>query len=256
MSKIKLIIFVFSFIIIFCIVGAFFVQADTEIKTEEDILNIQNELTNNINIYGYTIDNPNVIANPYNENYNSALITFETEDYTSIKVNVNDIYTFNTKENKKHYIGVYNLITGNNYITLSYKGKTKKIKITIEEEGKIIDLENAKILSNNHLLVPTDKHIDTNIYTGIREIDALGKIYYEYLLEYGYKGISCEIDDEKLAVLSNNLIILDRQNGNVISTFDISNYKINWLGMEYKNSNIILYGKNITISVDSEGNIT
>ena len=235
MNKIKLIAFIFSFIIIFCIVGSFFVQADTEIKEEQDILELQNNITNNINIYGYTIDNPNIIINPYNRNYNSALITFQTKEYTSIKVNINDTQTFNTKETNKHYIGIYNLNLGMNNITLSYKGKTKKIEIEIKEEGKTIDLQNTIQLSNNHLLEPTDKHLENNNYTGIREIDALGKIYYEYLLEDGYKGLACEIDEEKLVVLSNNLIILDRQNGDIIDTIDISNYKINWINIEYKN---------------------
>jgi len=255
MNKIKLIIFVFVFIIIFCFIGVFFVQADTEIKSEADILEVQNNMTEGINVYGYTIDNPNIIINPYNENYNSALIMFETDDYVSIKVNVNDMYTYNSMETNRHYIGVYNLLTGSNYIILSYGNKSKRLEINIDENGKKLDLENSTLLSNNHLLVPTDKYIEGNIYTGIREIDALGKIYYEYLIEDGYKGIACEIDEEKLAILSDKLIILDRQNGDIVSYFDISNYGYDWLGMKYVDGKLNIYGNNENIYVNIEGDI-
>jgi len=256
MTKIKLIIFCFVFIIIFCCVGVFFVQADTEIVGEEDILNIQNNITKNLNVFGYNIDNPNVIINPYGEDYNSALIMFETDEYVSVEVNVNDMFIFDSKKTNRHYIGVYNLLTGSNYIILSYGNEKKKIEIDIIEEEKRIDLENINLLSNNHLLVPTDKYLDNNSYTGIREIDALGKIYYEYLLEDGYKGIACEVDDEKLAVLSDSVIILDRQNGNIISSYDLSNYDNDWLGMDYVDSKIVLYGNEKNIAIDNEGNIS
>lgn len=255
MNKIKLVLFVFAFIIIFCIVGSFFIQADTEIIGEEDILDYQNKITNSINVYGYSFDNPNVIINPYNENYNSALIVFETDDYVSINVNTNDIDSYDSEVTNKHYIGVYNLLEGSNKIILSYGKNTKKIEIDISEEGNSIDIGNSILLSNNHLLVSTSKKLSNGNYTGVREVDALGKIYYEYLLEGGYKGVSCEIDEERLAVLSKDLIILDRQNGNVIDSFDISNYKINWLGMDYYDNKINLYGENITISVDMNGKI-
>ena len=95
MNKIKLIVFVFIFIVIFCFIGAFFVQADSEIVGEVDILDIQNEITNNINVYGYSIDNPNVIVNPYGENYNTALILFETDEYVS-DIKNSGIYDLNT----------------------------------------------------------------------------------------------------------------------------------------------------------------
>ena len=256
MGKIKLIIFIFIFIIIFCFVGVFFVQADTEIEGEEDILEVQNNITNSINVYGYTFDNPNVIINPYGENYNSALIIFETDEYVSLKVNVNNIDTFNSRETNKHYIGVYNLLTGSNYINLSYGKNSKKIEIVIEEENNPSILENGILLSNNHLLIPTDKYIDNDIYTGIREVDALGKIYYEYLINDGYKNIACEIDDERLAVLGDNLIILDRQNGDILSSFDISDYSYDWIGMDYVDEKIVLYSSEKNISINIEGDIS
>ena len=254
-NKFKLVIFVFAFIVIFCVIGSLFVQADTEIKSEEDILDVQNKINDSINVYGYTFDNPNVIVNPYNMNYNSALIVFETDEYVSIKVNVNDIYSYNSKKTNKHYIGVYNLLVGENNITLSYGKNKKNIFVNISEEENNLILENGYVLSNNHLLVSTGDYFNKDSYTGVREVDVLGKIYYEYLLEDGYRGVSCEIDEERLAVLSKNLIILDRQNGDIIKSYDISKYSNDWIGMDYTDSKINLYGDEITISVDSDGNI-
>jgi len=255
-NKIKLIIFLFLFIIIFCVVGSLFIQADTEIKSEVDVLNFQNTINNGINVYGYTFENPNILVDPYKENYNSALITFETDEYVSVKVNVNDIYSYNSKETNKHYIGIYNLMLGTNKIVLSYGKNKKYIEINITEEGDKIDLENSLVLSNNHLLVSTDKYLFNGSYTGVREVDVLGKIYYEYLIEDGYKGVSCEIDEERLAILSDKLIILDRQNGNIIDSYDISEYGYDWLGMKHIDSKINLYSNYITISIDFDGNIT
>lgn len=255
MNKIKLIIFVFVFIIIFCFIGVFFVQADSEIVGEVDILDIQNKITSNIDVYGYSIDNPNVIVNPYGENYNTALILFETDEYVNISVNVNNMYNYVTENTNRHYIGVYNLIEGKNNIVLSYGNVKNNVEIEITKDKNLIDLSNVYVLSNNHFIVSTDKNVSDNVYTGVREIDVFGKIYYEYLINDGYYGVSCEINDEKLAVLSKNLIILDRQNGGVISSYDISKYDYVWEYMEYISGEVILYSEEGNISVDKDGNI-
>ena len=254
MNRVGLFVFFFIFIIFFCFVGVFFIQADTEIKMEDDILVIQNQISNSISAYGYDIDNPNVIVDPYDYGVNSALIMFETDDYVSIKVKVNDSYIYNTKKSSRHYIGVYNLILGSNNIELSYGDKVKKIEINFSLEGASF-LEGI-LLSNNHMLISTDKYMGDDFYTGIREVDALGKIYYEYLLSGGYNNIACEIDDEKLAILSDKLIILDRQNGNILDSFDVSLYKYTWIGMKYIDEKIILYSNDGNIAVDFIGNIT
>lgn len=255
MNKSKLIIFIFFFIVIFCIVGSFFLQGDIEIESEVDIIDLQNKITSDINIYGYTIDNPNVIVNPYGENYNTALIIFETDDYVSINVNVNDIYSYNSNFTNKHYIGVYNLIEGKNYVNLSYGEVNKKIEINIDK-GNGMNIDDMILIANNHFIIPTYKHISEDVYTGFREVDIFGKVYYEYILEDGYYGISCEIDDEYVAVLSENLLIVDRQNGEIIKNYDISDYGNNWIAMEYLDNSIILYGKEKNISISFDGEIS
>jgi len=254
MNKIKLIIVVFLFIIIFCFVGAFFVQADVEILEEKDVLKMQNNITLNINAYGYKIDNPNVIVDPYNNDYNVALIMFETDKYVSFTVKINNEYSFDTIKTNRHYIGVYNLVEGKNFIELSSDEYKNIIEIEVFDKNNLFNY-NDTLLSNNHFLVPTDNYLSEGVYTGIREVDMLGKIYYEYLLEDGYYGFACEIDDERLAILSKDLIILDRQNGNIINKIDLSNYNEQWINIGYYDNKIILFGIEKDIVVLENGDI-
>lgn len=255
MNKIKLIIVVFSFVIVFCFVGAFFVQADIEILEEEDVLKTQNDITFDIKSYGYTLDNPNVIVDPYGENYNVALIMFETDEYISFNVIVNGEYSFYTDKTNRHYIGVYNLVEGKNIIEISSGKYSKIIEIDVIDKNFLFNFEDNILLSNNHFLIPTYNYLDEGVYTGIREVDILGKIYYEYLLEDGYSGIACEIDEERLAVLSNSLIILDRQNGSIIDKIDISNYDEQWISVGYLDNKIVLFGSERNVAILEDGSI-
>ena len=64
--------------------------------------------------YGYTIENPNIIINPYENAPLTALIMFETPKEEEITINIlekdNTIKFQNTyKKNKQHYIPVYGL---------------------------------------------------------------------------------------------------------------------------------------------------
>ena len=94
MNRIKLVLLVFVFICIFCIIGIFFIQGDKEIDDNVSVLDSQYVFDEMINAYGYSVDNPNIIVDPYNSNYNSALIMFETDDYVSIRVNINNEYIY------------------------------------------------------------------------------------------------------------------------------------------------------------------
>ena len=254
-SKLKFIIFIFVFILLFCFIGVFYVQGSNLIDEEKDILILQNDIDRKINVYGYTFDNPKVLVNPYLLNDYSALILFETDDYVSVNVNVNDEYSYDSLVTNRHYIGIYNLHEGNNYVILKYGDKVKNIEVNTINNGNNIDSNDSYVLSNNHLIIPTNDYLEDSSYTGFREVDALGKIYFEYIIDSGYKGISCEIDDEQIAILSNKLIVVDRQTGEITYRFDISDYEYDYYYMDYINNTIVLYSSDKVISVDMDGNI-
>lgn len=254
MNKLKFIIFIFIFIVLFCIIGSIFITNGEEIKEKEDMITIQNKINDKINIYGYTFDNMNVIIDPYNMNYNTALIIFETETYESINVNVNNNYSYDSNITNRHYIGVYNLDVGENIITLKYKGKTKKLTINIEEKDNIIDIDNYEKLDNNHLIIPTYDYLKNEQYGGFREVDVFGKIYFEYILDSYYKGLSIQIDDNLLAILSDKLLILDMQNGNIIKSFDVEDEV--YTDIDFIDNKIILYTEDSLYKFDYETNYT
>ena len=87
-------------------------------------------------------------------------------------------------------------------------------------------------LKNGHLLLSTDSLVNYPYYTtGLFEIDLLGKIYYEYLIDGGYHHDYYEMENGNLLVLSNNLsdgtvedyiVEIDRKNGNIVNTIDLT----------------------------------
>ena len=238
MNRIKLVLLVFVFICIFCIIGIFFIQGDKEIDDNVSALDSQYVFDEMINAYGYSVDNPNIIVDPYNSNYNSALIMFETDDYVSIRVNINNEYIYDSVNSRIHYIGVYNLYDGDNSVILSGNGIYKVINIKINSSSDKLVVNDMIVLNNNHFIIPTYEYLSNGSYTGFREIDIFGKIYYEYILDNGYNGKLCEIDSDKFAIFSDKLYIIDRQNGNVINSFEIEDK--NWVDMFYYDNKIIL----------------
>lgn len=122
------------------IVGYFFVTGGEKVLEKKDILVYQSELENKFTSYGYTIDEPNVILNPYEISPLTALVMFETSDYVSPTVTVvgkseKTTYIHTFKESKTHYLEILGLYPDyNNEVIISYGDVTKKIYI---QTGKL-----------------------------------------------------------------------------------------------------------------------
>ena len=95
-----------------------YVMANQPINTENDILyeqgQIQNQYLNNTN---YTIDNPNVILNPYGNSPLTALIVFQTKDLTTATVTIkgkngSDDLKHTFTPTKVHILPIYGLYAG------------------------------------------------------------------------------------------------------------------------------------------------
>ena len=170
----KNIIIISSFVLVLIatsIIGYQVVSANTEVDQKLDIINYQSELEEYFKSYGYTIDNPNIILNPYKISPLTALIIFETEEEEKVTVtieghNEKSTYTKTYAPSKIHYIEVLGLYPDyENTVTISYNN-TKKT-FTIQTDPLPIDLVPIKQENNtnNLFFITTDKYtyaIDNN----------------------------------------------------------------------------------------------
>ena len=127
------------FIIIITIVGSHIVSGNVEIKIGSDILSIQCNKEVYFNVYGYSLDNPNVIVNPYGNSPLTALVMFETDNYSEVEItikgkeNINDVY-YKFDKNKYHMVPIYGLYADyNNTVIIKSEGVEKIININTDK---------------------------------------------------------------------------------------------------------------------------
>lgn len=264
MNKYYLIIAFLILIFISVFIGSFFVMASESVDINEDVLLYQKEIEGKWASYGYTIDNPNIILNPYGLSPLTALVIFETDDYVSPNIKIvgkteNTTFTYTLNENKIHYLPIYYLYSNyENKVIISYNNVSKEIVIvtdSIEEEFDTSNVVNndllfinnnvsyaydknkdirwyidnnyqgkVTMLSNNHLLVGSNKLNENTKSISLLEIDLLGKIYYEYLLNNEYNFLNKVIDNN---IYINNNTIINRQSGIITTEEDNEEVLVN-----------------------------
>ena len=121
--------------------GAVFLEikntADTPVDRTISLVEKQNE--KDYNTEGYTIDNPNVVLNPYDISPLSALVLFETEQEETVKVTIKGkdtltTYTHTFEATKKHFLPIYGLYADKeNEVVISYGNVSKTIKIKTDK---------------------------------------------------------------------------------------------------------------------------
>lgn len=215
------------------IVGYFFVTGGEKVLEKKDILVYQSELENKFTSYGYTIDEPNIILNPYEISPLTALVMFETNDYVSPTVTVvgkseKTTYIHTFKESKTHYLEILGLYPDyNNEVIISYGDVTKKIYI---QTGKL----------------PNDFVTPSSIY---KDEDKLNNELYFYTPSS--RGYTCAYDingDVRWYLTENFIWEINRlRNGNLLLSTDklINNpyymtglYEMDMLGKIYFEYNI------------------
>lgn len=215
------------------IVGYFFVTGGEKVLEKKDILVYQSELENKFTSYGYTIDEPNVILNPYEISPLTALVMFETSDYVSPTVTVvgkseKTTYIHTFKESKTHYLEILGLYPDyNNEVIISYGDVAKKIYI---QTGKL----------------PNDFVTPSSIY---KDEDKLNNELYFYTPSS--RGYTCAYDingDVRWYLTENFIWEINRlRNGNLLLSTDklINNpyymtglYEMDMLGKIYFEYNI------------------
>lgn len=215
------------------IVGYFFVTGGEKVLEKKDILVYQSELENKFTSYGYTIDEPNIILNPYEISPLTALVMFETNDYVSPTVTVvgkseKTTYTHNFKESKTHYLEILGLYPDyNNEVIISYGDVTKKIYI---QTGKL----------PNNFVMPS------SIYKDEDKLD--NELYFYTPSSIGYT-CAYDINGDVRWYLTESFIweINRLRNGNLLLSTDklVNNpyyttglYEMNMLGKIYFEYNI------------------
>lgn len=117
-----------------------YIEKSKPIETENDILVYQKEIENNrLSDTNYTIENPNIILNPYGNSPLTALVVFQTKDLTPVTVTINgkdngsDIsHTF--VPNKVHILPIYGLYPDyDNKVIIEASGIKKEITIKTEK---------------------------------------------------------------------------------------------------------------------------
>ena len=275
------------FILIITVVGCNLVTGNVSIKRDRDILSIQSNKEVDFNSDGYSIDNPNVIVNPYGNSPLTGIVMFETNDYSDVSVciknknNECDIsYSFG--KYKYHIIPIYGLYADyNNSIVLKAEGKEKVINIKTDalpddfgdvlfdgsfsfyngnypyasdSEGNVRWYFNRKYFGNvtfndNYVIVGNDSYTE-NGTIGIYRMNLLGKIYNEYLLSDDYYGYSCYYDGNIYA-LSKDVLVIDSQTGDIISKYENDNYD----SIANLDGNILLGRNNEWFSFDEDNNV-
>lgn len=263
MKKFLVVASFFMTLISASMIGYKIVSANEKVDEIKDVIVEQSEKETYLTPYGYTLENPNIILNPYGDSPLTAMILFETEEEEPVTIVIegkdqNSTYTNTFKSTTKHYIPVYGLYPNTeNKIEIKCGNITKTITITtdplpndlipksIENNSNnlyfitsdtypyALDNNNEvrwyltkkytkKIsrLQNGHFLLSTDTLISNQKYSGLVEIDLLGKIYKQYDLNNGYYGSYAETDNS-LLILSDNLLEIDKQTGTILNTFSL-----------------------------------
>ena len=106
-----------------------------EITAKESLITYQSNLEEKFKIDGYTIDNPNIILDPYDASPLTALVLFETNDeveptITIIGKDELTTYTYESKKSNKHYLPIYGLYADyENTIIIEYGDIRKEFTI-------------------------------------------------------------------------------------------------------------------------------
>ncbi len=132
-----------------------YIEAATPVDTEEDIIayqaNRESEILSNTN---YSIDNPNVILDPYNISPLTAIVVFQTSDLSTATITVKgkdgDKDITNTfLPSKTHILPIYGLYPDyENTVIISSSGEEKTL--TIQTNPLPEDLKNGKSLDSDN----------------------------------------------------------------------------------------------------------
>lgn len=250
MKKIYLFLIILIFIICTSIIGIFIVSSKEEVLKKEDTITLQSLKEEQFDCYGYDINNPNVILDPFDISPLTAIIIFETDkrEQFTIKIdgkNNDDIIYKEKNLTKYHFIPIYGLYSDyENIIHLSTASVDKEIKIKTEK------IEFSKLPTN--YINENDKINLISTNNGVIGIDKHGEIRY-YLKGNYNKEI--EILDNNNLLLSTNRVNNENKNTGIVEIsllgkiYNEYNLKDGYYGLIYNidETKTLVLSKNIII---------
>ncbi len=157
MNKILITSSLFLVIISISMIGYKIVSATVMVEEIKDEMMEQQKKEDYLTPYGYTLDNPNIILDPYGVSPLTALILFETEKPTEVTVTVigkdeNSTYTNTFKKNTKHYLPIYGL----------YPDTTNTVELKINDIIKTYTIKTSSL--PNDLIFKQIENNTNNLY--------------------------------------------------------------------------------------------
>ena len=158
----KIIIGILTVIIIAIVGGLLYFNnlstAKKELALTPSMRTEQEELEKEFTSKGYTLDNPNIIVDPYHNSPLTALVIFETEEEVAPKVTIPGedeltTYTKTFEKNKIHYLPILGL----------YPDKVNKITIEYGDVKKTLKIKTAELPED--FIMPTEIEKDENELT-------------------------------------------------------------------------------------------
>lgn len=139
----RILMIILTTIIIISIIGLLVLNnlstENSELKLTQGLRSKQQKLETKFISKGYTLDNPNIIIDPYNNSPLTALVIFETDKKEKVKITIegkDDLttYTHEFDKEKIHYIPVYGLYAGKeNTVIIECGNEKKEVKIKTEK---------------------------------------------------------------------------------------------------------------------------
>ena len=139
----KILLFAVILVVVLLVISVFLynkVATNTKkVNEEKSMIEKQEEVEKTIVTKGYTLDNPNVILNPYGNSPLTALIIFDTKEAVSPVVTINGkdeltTFTQDFEKSVNHVLPIYGLYADyDNVITIKCGNEVKQVTIKTDE---------------------------------------------------------------------------------------------------------------------------
>ena len=142
MNKKTVIVLVAAVVVVIIAVFRIFgmqTEGENQVENVVSLMEKQIQDENKLEISGYTLDDPNVVLNPYEISPLTALVIFETDEEVSPEVTIHGdsdltTYTHTFAKGTEHYLPIYGLYAGReNKVTIKCGDEEKELTIKTDE---------------------------------------------------------------------------------------------------------------------------